>query len=295
MKLPPTLVERIKSPLVVPAVVVAVFLAGGNLAVFPLMDAFRQRDWGALFVYWCFGTIAAGGGLAGICGAIGPGSHWIRQTTGFVMAIVLVVCWLLGATLSGERFDDDIFGPMFCLPVLYLSLQSPLLVARLVFGWRIELVEQSEPAAPTPITIRGMMITTAMVAISLALARGAEAYSREGPGFWAILAIVAATFAGLSLIGTLPSVYLMLRLRNIRTGIMILAGYAVLLAMLLWIVMWIVTGIFPGPGAARMRPRLWDWVGATTSIVACAVALSAALLSLRHLGFRLTRHGMPRS
>lgn len=291
MKLPPTLVERIMSPRIIPAVVVAVVLVVGNVAVIRLMDIFSQRDWGALFVYWCFGTMAGGAGLAAIFGAIGPGAVWVRQLVGLVMAVILLASWLVGAALAGERFDDDILVPALCLPALYLAAQAPLLVAWLVFGWQIKLVGLPEAAQRAPVTIRGMMIATAVVAISLALARAATAYVFAVPEFWGVLAIAAASTFGLSLAATVPTPFLMLRMHNIRRAIIIQAGFVVFVAVVPWIVMWIVDSIVPGPGGARVRFRVWDLTGLTMTIVACGVTLSAALLSMRSLGFRLTRRG----
>jgi hypothetical protein len=290
-KLPPILIDRIRSPRIIPAVVVAAVLVVGNVAVFPLMETFNQRDWGALFVYWCFGTIGGGAGLAAIWGAIGTGAAWVRQLIGLVMAIALLAFWLLGAALAGELVDDNILIASLCLPVLYLSAQAPLLVAWLVFGWQIKLVGLPEAAQRAPVTIRGLMIATAVVAISLALARAATAHTREGFEFWGFLAIAAASTFGLSLIATVPTAFLMLRMHDIRKAIVTQAGHLVLVSVLPWIVMWIVTSLIPGPGGARMRFQVWDLTGITMTIVACGVALSAALLSLRRLGFRLTRRG----
>ena len=124
------------------------------------------------------------------------------------------------------------------------------------------------------------MIATALVAVSFASARLAASVPEiQVSELWIGLAISALVSAGLSLIATFPTVFAMLRLHSVWVGIVIQCGYVSLVSAVVWTAM---LTVIP------RRPTYWILFGITTSIVSCAAAISAAMLSLRLLGFRLT-------
>ncbi len=286
-----TLVKRLFSLRVFPLVLLTGWAVVCCFAVVPLMDVFDPDDAGAFFVYMCFGVICAAAGLVAIGGAIGPGPFLLRIAVSIGVAVVLFVFWSLGflaaedIPLGSDR--RDLLVTLLCFPIVYVSIQIPLWIVRFAFSWRCEFVVamQAEPAV-SPLTIRKLLIVTALVAVALGATRAAASVTPEPlPDFWFVLAIVCASTAGVSSISTLPIAWSTLRARRLVWWLSGLAGYV---AVAVCITLTVVSILENG------RISFWEVFGFATTIVSFAAMMTAALLSVRLLGFRLlSRNPLP--
>lgn len=288
---PETLAERLVSPRAVPLLLATGFIVVCCFSVVPLMDVLSPDDAGAFFVYMCFGVICAAVGLVAIGGAIGPGPFLVRMVMSFGVAALLFVCWALGWTVSDNHLSDwerrELLAVLLCFPIVYVSIQLPLWIVRFAFSWRCEFVvgTQAERAA-SPLTIRKLLMGTTFVALALGATRAAASVANESPfDFWIGLAITCASTAGVSLISTLPIVWSTLRARRLAWWLSGLAAYvAVAICVTLTVIAIVETG----------RIRFWELFGLVTSIASFAGMMTATLLSVRLLGFRLlSRNPLP--
>jgi len=288
---PQPLAEQLVSPRMVPLLLLTGWSAVCCFAVVPLMDACRPHDAGAFFVFVCFGVICATAGLVAIGGAIGPGPILVRIAISMGVAVLLFACWALGLAASQDHFGDrdrrDLLVVLLCLPVVYVSIQIPLWIVRFAFSWRCEFVGGMKPEqAMSPLTIRKLLIGTTFVALALAPTRAAASVTAESmPEFWMVLAIVCASTAGASSITTLPIAWSTLRARRLVWG---LSGLAIYVVVAICVTLTVVCILEKG------RLSFWETFAVATTVVSFAAMMTATLLSIRLLGFRLlSRNPLP--
>ncbi len=281
---PETLADRLISLRVLPLLLAIGFTVVCCFAVVPLMDVLRPDDAGAFFVYMCFGVICAATGLVAIGGAIGPGPFPLRIAVSIGFAVLLFAVWALGWAVSdnqlNEREQRDLLVVLLCFPIVYLSIQIPLWIVRFVFAWRCEFVvgPETEPAL-SPLTIRKLLAGTTFVAVALAATRAAASVTNESASdFWMVLAITCASTAGASLISALPIVWSTLRARRLAWWLSGLAGYV---ALAVCVTLAVVAILEQG------RISFWEIFGFAATIMSFAITMTATLLSVRLLGFRL--------
>jgi hypothetical protein len=276
-----------------------VFFAVCNLCVVALMDVFSPDDWGALFVYWCFGMLAAQAGLVAIWFALWPERLLRRMIRCFVVAAVLYLCWAIGyvGTYLANRYPSDpnslyqllvnvseeVLLALFCLPAYQLAIQSPLWFARAVLQWRIEQQGRWEPASrQANVTIRGLLIGTALVAFSLAVARSSLSYlsggSREEA--WIVLGIGVLVAAGVGLASLPLALIAFLRARSPWVGGLSFIAYASVVTAIVLGVLWL-------SGMPFWGSDLWRMCGIFCSVLSLATGLGLVLLGTRRRGFRL--------
>jgi hypothetical protein len=140
-----------------------------NLSIFPLIEAF---DDDALFIICgCVGVMLAEGFVLAVWLVWGGGSFLKRFVLHWAAVLLLGAIWLVGAIAAEGVRDGDIRDALevipFSLPLASLTIQLPLWIVRLYFGWR--LVDECADAAPIrPLAIRDLMIGTVVAALSLA-------------------------------------------------------------------------------------------------------------------------------
>jgi hypothetical protein len=284
-ELPPvTLLDRVASPRVVPLLMLAAWIAVCCLSVAPLMDRFSPNDAGAFFVYFCFGAIGAGAGLTAIWGAIGPGPFALRIGLSISSAVQLFACFVLGYAVSETRIDvgerRQLLAVLLCIPIVYFSIQLPLWMAGFLFSWRCDFVERPPAELKAHrLTIRRMMIGTALIAMSLAMARAAASFnSIAGSEYWMVLAVACASTAGVSTVGALPVIWATLLARRLRLSMIGLWSYA---AIAICLTLTVISYL------ERRGLSVWEMFGITTMLVSFVGFMTATLLALRLLGFRL--------
>jgi len=289
---PETLAERLVSPRVVPLLLATGCIVVCYFSFVPLIDEVRPSDAGAIFLLnVCSGVICAGAGLVAIGGVIGPGPFLLRMAVTFGLAVLFFAVLILGWAVSDAHISDSdkrgLMVTLLCLPIVCLSIQIPLWVMRFAFAWRCEFVggASAESELP-PLTIRKLMMGTTLIALALAGARAAVSVAPEPASeFWLVLAITCASTAGISLISTLPIVWSTLRpLRHVWW----ISGLAVYVA-IATVVTLIVVGVLE-----TRRVSFREVIGSSTAIVSFAAMMTATLLSVRLLGFRLlSRNPLP--
>jgi hypothetical protein len=196
--------------------------------------------------------------LASLVLTCGPGRFFHR-----LVAYWLVVGWISGCVLASavlgrwlsqwlERFSSpsgafvhDSYSNMMdydgmraaaALPVLMLGFQTPLWLGRIVFGWRLQRASGDSPgstesAPQKSLSIRDLMIGTAIIALSLGLLQFAdrltvstEQGSERGYLFgvlgFSIFLVVA------EVIGAIPLAVLILRRQSLLFAWIATAAYA---------------------------------------------------------------------
>jgi len=278
---PETISDRFASPRVVPLLLLGASTAACSLLVAPLMDIFNSNDVGAIFVYVCFGIIAGGAGLTAIWGAIGPGPFALRIGLSFSSAVQVFACWAVGYCIAETRIDTsdrrDLLTLLLCLPIAYFSIQLPLWIAGFLFSWRCEFAGRA-PAEPRsqPLTIRKMMVATALIALCLAAAR---AGASVGPSeLWTMLAIACAWMAGVSSVSTLPVIWATFLASRLWVSMWVLWSYVAIATFLAFFLIDVL-----GLGGLSS----WDKFGITISVVSFVGVMTLTLLAVRRFGFRL--------
>lgn len=252
-----------------------------DFAVSPLMDAFQQSDFGAVWVYICLGIIPAQVGVLAAAICWGSQRFALRLICYWLAMFVSMVALLAGIAIGEGRreFDNLIRFMPLSAPLLVLAVQTPLWIVRLFFRWRIVRDQGLDAAAPeAPLSIRDLMVGTVLVAVSLAAARVAP---RDTPDaeLWIGWAIALASCGGVSLIALLPVSAWLLRQRNIIVGLILTAVYAVLAVVVTWIVIYIIDRNF--------WRNWWEMVGIAIMIVSFGATLALAALAARAAGLRL--------
>jgi hypothetical protein len=222
-KIPPAIGERSLVADCAPLVVLALLFATANVAVLPLMDTFRQRDWGAVWVYLSIGLIVAQGGSLPFWLVFGRGSFLARLIVFWAGVAVMGACWGAGAIVATSMhaflhvYDDEVRFFALSLPLAALAIQLPLWPLKLFCGWSVVKWDVERDDAPVgeanrPLAIRDYLIGTAIVAVAFTCARVAPRHMPSN--YWIVWLIFAASVAGTSLISIVPAMLLMLRRTN---------------------------------------------------------------------------------
>jgi predicted DNA repair protein MutK len=222
---------------------------------------------------------------------LGATSASVRAPAAAAAALLL---WVYGAvgyawTEPGNRcsvqYWEDWWQATLCLPLFFVTVQAPLWLTRTLIGLRIELAHESRRSAePGDVTIRHLMLVTAVVAASLALTRMAS----PGDSSAVVGIVVGSLVTGaVSLITTLPAAVLMLSTRRLRNGLL---GAVLHTAAILAIVKvgFLVAEIADG-NRGRMRPPLWFLAGVAVLVIHFSVCLAGVLICVRGMGYRLQR------
>lgn len=287
----PALVEqRLRRHSRTPLIVLAALFATANAAIMPLTEVFQQRDWGAVWVYMSAGLMTAQAGALPFWLVFGRESFLVRLVVFWAAAVGLFGCWGLGflvwCRLSPNNFHwpDPVHFFVLSLPLAALAIQLPLWPLKLYFGWSLVREGDAESApSDRPLAIRDYLLGTAIVAISVGLARLAP--DRLESEFWLAWLIFAASIAGTSLVSIVPAMLLMLRGASGRRGAALMMVYALGAAGITAIV---VAAINPFFRRQLSSPRQWwELVGTLLVFLAFAAGLSGAMLAMRALGYRL--------
>ena len=254
-----------------------------DLLVFPLMETFQQRDWGAVWVYACMGIIGAQGGADGLAG-MGPGAVLVAAADALVPSsrgVFILATWRPRFGWIRRAFWEGmgIVGP--ALPLISLAAQAPLWIVRHAFGWRLVRADASA-AAVRPLSIRDLML--AMLIAGLALA--AVPRRRRWPFDWGgVLDRLGhrcrdrhrRKYDRLAARRRLPTGN-----PKIHASASLMALYAMVAVTAVWVVFLF---IIPGP-----RPNAWELTGISIVVLSFATMLMLAALAARNWGYILI-HG----
>jgi hypothetical protein len=259
--------------------ILGVSLAADVLVV-PLMDVFKERDWGAVWVYACAGIIVAQGSVLTVWLTWGAENYWFRLLVHWSLAGICLAAWLLGvlgAEGPGDCWDAlQIVGP--ALPLISLAAQAPLWVVRYCFGWSLVRVEPQSSTA-RPLSIGDLLIATMIAGLSLAAARWVDGGKSLNAEFWGGWAIAVAFATGVSVVALLPAASWMLGMRHAVVGLALTGLYAFMALALVW-------AVFPfivwGP-----RPSAWELTGLSIVVLTFAATLAISAVAARRFGYVL--------
>lgn len=217
----------------------------------------------ALSVVWLNGSL-----LARIAGAWSVGA-----LAAFTIAIGR-------ETLLADRSTNrsELLIALAQLPLVSLCLQLPMWWMRIYLHWRIAPRDQQDLAETrNSLSIRDILVGTAVVAITFALARLSAGYSEMGVQFWIAWLIAAAILFGIGQLVLMPLVVLILRCSSAFPGIafVVIAPIVFPLALAIF---YVLSNVIPPAGvylAVYLLP-----------LTSLAVA-SAPLWFMRLAGYRL--------
>ena len=158
--------------------VVVAGAVGMTLFVLPiLMEHIRPNDVAAVFVYFGFGCIAAGGHLLGIAGGlIGFSRFFLRYIASVMVAVVCMVVMQAGHLVVGNRTEATDF--VFYIPGVILSLQLPFVMFQMIGNWRIDF-GTTHREDTNGRSIADLMLFTAIVAVSFSSLKAGYTFSGQ--------------------------------------------------------------------------------------------------------------------
>jgi hypothetical protein len=218
----------------------------------------------------------------------GPGLLLRRLVVHWSIVFGLFVPCAIGlAIFTGESPPDIVqvwSVVLLALPVVSLAAQLPLWPLRTHLGWRVEVVkEQKSAKALQPLSIRDLLLATVVVAVSLTGVRvlqsvvGASRAQSES-SFWIAWITAVVVIAGVSTVSLPPALWFMLRIKDTRTAVRALYGYAVLAATLTLTLASLIASRFVPAGMFALA----------TAVLSFAATLSLPLFIVRGRGYRLT-------
>ena len=271
---------------------IAALSAASCVLVFPMMDAFRPGDTGAMFVYMCFGSIGASVTLLSIWIVLGPRRLAYRWLTAVGVAVVLIGFWYAGLVITtnyrdpiatGDRLVGTAIALLF-LPITSAAIQLPLWIAKIILRWN---VVSSNPTQREnlwrPMTLHDMLIGSGLFGLYLAMARvGIQTSESTGSQaestYWLRMGSMLAVCSGVSLLSVVPIVIATLRAQNIRFALVMLGLYAFIAVLVMVTIIAIAENRAPGP----------ESLGIFTMVGTFVLITSAALVCIRQRGYRLT-------
>ena len=211
-----------------------------------------------------------------------------RLTRHWIVATLLYLVWAAGLALGQlSHFAEVSLMVGLSVPLVSVSAQLPLWIARQTFGWRlVQASRLKNDAGPSPLSIRHLMLATLVVAISLALARLAPSRLPGEPpeasnGRWIIWTFAFLVASGVSTIAVLPAGAMLLRTRRFHRGLVFAGLYAAFFVGILWLV------VFTARRLGLSVAPLAIVVGISSLIFSFAGTVMLAALAARTRGYRL--------
>jgi hypothetical protein len=219
----------------------------------------------------------------------GPGTFVARLAMHWCAAMGLLAAFAVGMAVAmsdaavGEFLE--VVGVLFCCsPLVSLSAQLPLWPLRTHFGWRIQdeigMQLGSFREASDPLSIRDICIGTAVVAVSLASAK-LMPLGGGSPNemFWLGWGVAVVSIAIVSAMSLIPATLLLLRSRQVGSGLAWFVAYFFAWTFAAWSFIGIGSdGRAPGEIYLAFGLAIWTY----------AASLAVPLLLIRGRGFRLT-------
>jgi hypothetical protein len=204
--------------------------------------------------------------------------HWI-------VAAALFCVWAVGVALASPPNESRMAWLTigFAVPVVSMGAQLPPWIARQWIGWRITQAEfDEEMPSERPLTIRGLMLATLLVAVTFAIARLVP-FSQDKE-FGPVLGVWFFGGAIISVIGMLPAGGMLLGMQRFRMALIWSGVYAATLISLVWIGRELLIRY-----ALNSGPPLIAFVMLSGLMVGYATTLVVAGTIARANGYRLVR------
>jgi len=198
-----------------------------------------------------FGAFCGQVGVLGIWAVLGPGRWLVRWP---ISLLVMTFFWgvlLLGIAMANLHGPSiyALFAATLTLSLLFLAVQLPLWVLRLVTGWCLVVgggQDAASPARRRQFGVQHMLGATTVVAVAMGLAGlglsvGGGRNTSADTSSWLALLLVCLFVSVWSTFSTLPCLWAALVVRNRVAGAVAIAIYAVLMSLL-------VVGLFSALG-----------------------------------------------
>lgn len=239
--------------------------------------------WRAVFAMALIGCTLAQGTLLAVGLVWSSGSFPRRLAMHWGAAIGLYLCWVIGFSLVGDREFREVAGMVSLLvPTVSLAAQLPHWIVRHFFGWR--LVHENEQAGlrDEPLTIRDLLVSTIVVAVTFGISRLGPHVAPGMNGFWILIFIMMAVAGTISTIAMLPAGLLLMRTKDFRRGLKWGGVYSLALVSVVWIVVGIVWWFEP----ALLVPYQF-YVGLSALMLSFGGTLMMTAAAARATGYRL--------
>lgn len=234
----------------------------------------------ALF-FSMLGCALAQGSLLAAWLAWGDWPFGLRWRRHWSAAAILYLVWVAGlATCVIPNFPQIVAFAGLSVPLISIAAQLPFWAFRQLFGWRLTTTQTLADDRPTQHSIRDLLYATALVAISLALARVAPSPDEKEIGaLWIAMFGVASAFSAIAM---LPAAAILMRPGSFRRRIWLAMLYAGLWSGLPWLIVVVVMSL-----GRRVPPPLAVVVGASCLILSYAGTVILAAGVARSYGYWL--------
>jgi hypothetical protein len=204
------------------------------------------------------------------------GALWMSWAIGWG---VLRTSFIYGWTIQSEA----VWNVLFSLPLTALIVQAPLWALRICLRWRWEREEDAPAVGEVRWSLSEMLISTAVIAVSLALARFLS-HERLDFSFWMRWVYFAMYIAPLSLLSVGAAMILTLRRGSWWVGALVFLIHAAMVG-IAYIGFRAMTDSFSA--AELAREPVFIFLVYIPMFLSFAAGLLAATGTARALGFRL--------
>ena len=227
--------------------------AGANLLLPPMLDVSQPLVWAAAAGGLMWGLPFAELGLLAIWASLGPRKALVQLPATMLVLFGLYAAFLLGL-LRMEGWSQpvrDMGRGVLFLPLLFLAVQSPLWVFRILGGHRIALRtdrEQPSPIGSRQVGLRHLLAATAVVAVALSLARvGIPKPTRAASGPDPAFALLAACLlcGAWSALSILPCVWAAYVARGRGLATVAIAAYMTGMTIVVWGILQVASSTIP--------------------------------------------------
>jgi hypothetical protein len=279
---------------------IAVLFAVCDFALLPLVYAQATAPAGAntavaTLVPLLMGCVISQFLVLSMLAVLGPGTDWINQGIVWLVGVALMGSYFSG-TIAAMKVHFDIIDlghsmalGLFAVPAVFCGCQIPLWALRGIFRWRTA-VPGRLAQNPGQMSIRGILIATAVVAIVLTLCRVGHwienlqwVPQQSAPPlsaliWWTGIGIVAAVLLAVSTVVVPLTMLFALRARSGVMGIAMSAGY---------LAACICTFVFIERVASRRMLQLDEFLFVSMHYLGITAPLLATYAILRWAGYRL--------
>lgn len=257
-----------------------VVCVAGDFFMMPIMEVLRPIPTLAFpLLMASIGCVLAQGCLLAAWLAWSDQPLWERLLQHWTVAAILYLVWVAGLAVGlPQQFTMASAMVGLAVPLVSIAAQLPLWFARQTFGWRL-IHGDAGDAGARPLSIRDLMLATALVAVALAPARWVPSPDGKAMTVPGIVAFLAASI--ISAIALLPAGPLLLRTRRFSHGVLLAGLYAAFWMALPWVVVLIgrTRGLFSPP---------WQVLaGISCVVLAFAATVILAAATARARGYRL--------
>ena len=265
---------------------ITALLAISNFLTVPVMSGTGLEPGAEVLIGPWMGIATGQFGLVAIWGVLAPQKMLHRLGVSLLLGTILAMSFGLGLVAASAGHGPPppeaipaLFGLLLLLPQIIASVQVPLWIARLFWGWQVAHVRDlGSLSRAKQFSIAQMLTATALIAGLLALNQPAGWLLKVPPReLWVQTGLSALGAFVLSSLSTPPAVYAVLRCRQVSQGCLAIGAYAFLFAFVLCIIIASIARGMPGEVVVIIFGYF----------AGLALTLTLPLLVLRNYGFRL--------